>query len=154
MITGATAQSDDPHKLYENRCGGCHAPHAGEFVNDHLVLRSGKMFGRKSGREIGTFLQNGHGGLKPVEIPTLMMHITDIRKSGGLYRKKCIICHDRAVVFARNRLVIQDGGLVGRYSKRKIDQFLAGHGRLSGSEVPGMVGVLKRQLTTAEPAID
>lgn len=152
MSISTTARSEDPHKLYESRCGGCHSPHAREFVRDHLVLQSGEVFGRRSAQQIGAFLETGHGWLKPDEISILVSHLTDISRSGGLFRKKCIICHDRAVVFARTRLAMRNGVLVGRYSGRNIRRFLNGHGRLSPSEVSNMIEVLERQLITAEPA--
>lgn len=152
FIAGTTtARSEDPHELYERRCGGCHASHAGDFVRDHLVLRSGELFGPRSGQRIGAFLETGHGGLRPGEVLTLVTHFTNIGKSAGLFREKCIICHDRAVVFARNRLAVREGELIGRYSKRNIARFLTAHGRLSTSEVSSMVDVLKRQLMTSKP---
>ena len=72
----------------------------------------------------------------------------DIELSGGLFEKKCRICHDRAVKLARTELTIKDGRLVGRYSKRDIATFLAGHGRLTADEVPLIVDMLKRQIAT------
>ena len=110
----------------------------------------GKTLGRKSRRELRPFLEAGHGKLTPDEITTMVTHLTNILQSGRVYHAKCLICHDRAVRFARTRLRIVDDVLIGRYSGRDIAQFLRGHGRLTGDEVPKMVEVLKRQLTTAQ----
>ncbi len=146
--TAASAQTIDPHLLYEQNCGGCHAPHAGDFVHDSLVRSNGHVQGRKSCQELRAFLQSGHGNLSIDEIGAMVRHLTDIQRSGRLFHDKCKICHGRAVVFARDELLLKDGKLTGRYSKRNIEQFLPGHGRLNADEVPGMIEVLKRHLNT------
>ena len=146
----STDRSIDPHELYETRCAGCHLPHAGAFVDASLEQIDGKAIGRRSRRELRSFLEAGHGKLEPDEITTMVTHLTNILQSGRVYHAKCRICHDRAVRFVRLNLQIEGDTLVGRYSGRDIAQFLKGHGRLAGDEVPKMVEVLKRQLTTAE----
>ena len=149
-VPTALAQTIDPHRLYEQRCSGCHAPHGGGFVRDSLVFSDGKLLGRKSSRELRTFLEAGHGKLTADEIESLVTHLASIQQSGRLFQDKCAICHERAADFARSELVMKEGRLVGRYSDRDVEQFLAGHGRLQGDEVSKMVEVLKRQLDTAE----
>lgn len=146
MIFGASAQSRDPHQLYEKHCGSCHAGHAGAFVRDNLDMRAGETVGRKSRLGLASLLGSGHGGLAPDEVAPLIAHLTSIHKSGHLFHDKCIVCHDRAVVFARNRLIVRNGTLTGRYSSRDIERFLSSHGRLTAAEVATMVEVLKRQL--------
>ena len=110
----------------------------------------GKILGRRSRRELRPFLEAGHGKLTSDEIRTMVTHLTNILQSGRVYHAKCRVCHDRAVRLARTRLRIADDVLTGRYSGRNIEQFLRGHGRLTGDEVPKMVEVLKRQLNTAQ----
>ena len=145
---GAWAQTIDPHELYEQRCGGCHTPHAGDFVHESLVRSNGSIIGRKSGRELRAFLEAGHGKLSADEIEAMVAHLTSIQQSGRLFHKKCRICHERAVTLARRELILKDGNLIGRYSNRDMRQFLLGHGRLTADEVPAMIDVLKRQLKT------
>ena len=65
----AAAQTINPHRLYEQRCSGCHAPHAGQFVSDNLIVTDGKLIGRKTGREVRAFLEAGHGKLTPAKTP-------------------------------------------------------------------------------------
>lgn len=149
-IVAAFAQTNDPHKLYEQRCGRCHAEHAGDFVGSSLKYSKGEIFGRKSGQELNAFLESGHGNLTAVEIVSMIRHLTSIQNSGQLFRNKCRICHVRAVILARRELVMKDGVLIGRNTKRNIEQFLLGHGRLSTDEVSTMVDVLKRQLDTQD----
>ncbi len=144
----SVAQSTDPHRLYEQNCGGCHTPHAGDFVENSLDRSDDGAVGRSSRKELRAFLEAGHGRLTPDEIESITTHLMSILTSGRVFHRKCIACHDRAVKFARLQLVIRDGELTGRYSKRNIEAFLSGHGRLEPDEVPMMVDVLKRQLQT------
>lgn len=140
----------DPHRIYETQCAGCHAPHARDFVNESLDSVDGRILGSKSRRELRGFLDAGHGNLNPDEIAALVTHLTNILQSGQVFYAKCAICHGRAVRFARAYLHIEDDVLVGRYSGRRIAEFLARHGRLAPAEVPEMLKVLRRQLETAE----
>ncbi len=67
-------------------------------------------------------------------------------EAGGLYRKKCLICHKRAVGLARRKLILLDGTLVGRYTGRRIETFLENHGRLESAEITTITRMLERQL--------
>jgi hypothetical protein len=142
------AQTIDPHELYEQRCSGCHAPHAGEFVHDNLKRLSNKIVGRDTGRELRSFLAGGHGKLAPLEIDVIVAHLESILEAGALFHQNCIICHDRAVVLARRQLVLRNGRLLGRYSGREIGTFLENHGRLKGAQIATVVEMLKGQLAT------
>lgn len=142
----ALAQPIDPHELYEQRCAGCHAPHAGEFVHDNLKRLSNKIVGRDTGRELRSFLADGHGKLVPLEIDVIVVHLESILETGALFRENCIICHDRAVVLARRQLVLRNGRLLGRFSGRDIGIFLENHGRLKGAQIATVVEMLKGQL--------
>ena len=142
------AQGIDPHRLYEDRCAGCHDFHAGDFVHNSLVLSDGKIIGRKNSKELLAFLNAGHGKLSGQEIDAMVAHLENIQKSGRLFHDKCVICHDRAVVLARTKLIIKNGRLIGRYSDRDMEEFLTDHGRLEPDEVAKMLKVLNRQLKT------
>jgi hypothetical protein len=143
IASGATsAQTLDPHVLYEERCAGCHAPHAGEFVPDNLARRGDQIVGRDSGKD----LAGGHGRLEPLEVDVMVAQLTAILEAGGLFREHCLMCHDRAVVLARRELVRRGNRLVGRYSGRDIAVFLENHGRLDDSEIAIVLRMLERQL--------
>lgn len=144
----ATAGTLDPHRIYEQRCAGCHGPHAGDFVSENLDAVGDRLYGRKTGREVRAFLNSGHGGVRQGEIDALAGLFEGIRRSGRLFRQKCLICHDRAVILARRELVIRNGRLVGEYTDRDIAHFLLDHGRLDGDEVARMVEMLNCQLQT------
>lgn len=144
------AQAIDPHRLYEQSCGGCHAPHAGDFAHESLTATGGRIYGRTSGKELSAFLAAGHGGLSAEELASMVEHLTYITRAGRLFHDKCKICHGRAVTFARSQLYLKDGKLTGRYSKRDTERFLHGHGRLTADEVPQMVETLRRHLITQD----
>lgn len=146
----AYAQTIDPHRVYEEKCSGCHSAHAGDFVWESLTVSDGELAGRKSGRQLDAFLRAGHGGLSAQETDALIEQFNLVRESGGLFRAKCRICHDSMISLARLDLIIDQGRLVGRYSGRDIDAFLHGHGRLEPAEVGTMIDVLTRALETRE----
>ncbi len=150
VLASRSTHALDPHRIYEQNCGRCHESHAGDFVHESLSIENGKLHGRKSGQEVGRFLESGHGKLSRDPILALMNHMMTIHTSGALFRKKCIICHDRAVKLARLELIIVDGELTGRYTDRNIEEFLFSHGGLKGDETAKMITVLKRHLNSIE----
>lgn len=145
--SGALAQSLDPHDLYEQRCAGCHTEHAGAFVQESILREGDKLIGRDSGLDLRAFLARGHGKLSAAEVETMMTHLTSILEAGAVFRDSCVICHGRAVVFARSQLAVKDGLLVGRYSGRAVEDFLQTHGRLEAAEIGVVVEALSNQLT-------
>ena len=145
---GAVAEADDPHELYEQKCGTCHESHGGEFVGKHLMRFESRVVGRQTGKELRSFLERGHGKLSSEEVDAMVLHLTSILDRGALYREKCLLCHDRAVLLARRRLIFQDGELIGRYSDRDMAEFLQNHGRLEKAEIDVILQMLKSQLRT------
>lgn len=141
------AQTPDPHLIYERKCASCHVDHAGDFAEQSLDRSQGRLIGRKTHKDVRVFLEAGHGRLSANEIEPIVMHLTAILQSGRLFRDKCRMCHDRAVVLARRELMMRaDGTLVGRYSGRDMQRFLQNHGRLDTDEVSKMLAVLSRHL--------
>lgn len=145
----AGADTIDPHKLYEQKCAGCHEPHAADFAKVGLKAAGDKIVGKQSGRELGVLLANHRGTkLSPAEVKALTDHFGAMLPTGWLYQEKCLGCHDRAVVLARTHLIERDGQLVGRYSGRDIDSFLSDHGRLTEMQADVIRAMLRRQLAT------
>lgn len=151
ITAAAAAQTGDPHRIYEQNCGGCHNPHAGDFARDSLRQADGRLLGRESGRDLRGFLEAGHGKLSQAEIDVLVEQLAAILQRDALFQRKCAICHDRSRELARLQLIVRDHMLYGRYSKREIADFLRHHGRLSEAEVPVIVEMLTRHLEFTEP---
>lgn len=142
------AQTIDPHAVYERQCGGCHSPHAGEFARENLVRRGDSIVGRKSGKEVGRFLADGHGGLVAQEAKAVAAHLASIVKNDGVFNDRCKICHGRAADFARLTLEIEKGRVTGLYSGRDIEAFLLNHGRLTDPDRATIMRMLRGQLAS------
>lgn len=143
IATCVVAETIDPHGLYEDRCSGCHASHAGDFVHGSIDYSSGGGIGRKTSKRLHEFLTEGHGGLSARQIDALLDLFLGIHTRGRVFRDKCRGCHGRAEELARSRLIIRNGRLMGRYSGRDIEDFLSRHGRLEGAEVEMMTQTLE-----------
>lgn len=142
----AQAQGIDAHTLFETKCGGCHVPHAGDFVAKSVVATGGGLVGKNNNMPVQSFLEAGHGRLSAPEITLMMEHLETVQDSGQLFLNKCSVCHGRAIVLSQLNLIIRDDQLWGRYTDRKIDEFLIGHGRLTEDEIPVIMGAFVRQL--------
>ncbi|SLN68681.1 hypothetical protein ROG8370_03231 [Roseovarius gaetbuli] len=136
---GSEAQDLDPHQVFEAECLSCHG-HAGAFARAKLHLDSDTPM-TSGDRPVAAFLRYHRGGQPEPAIQSLVAMFRQQLLSGGLYsglNQRCLFCHDRAYDFARQRLVLRDGKLVGRYSGHDIAAFLPGHARLTPSEAARM----------------
>lgn len=150
MLTAAIAQAQpvDPHAVYEQKCADCHEDHARSFADQHLLVKDNRVIGKRRSRDLEDFLIKGHGRLEPAEVRPLVAHLKSVVGADGLYEKKCRICHEPAVDFARIKLIMKEGKLLGRYSGRDIAEFMIDHGRVSQEEHAIIMDALKRQLAT------
>lgn len=145
--TPATGASGlDFHALFESRCGGCHG-HAGPFVSASLARRDNRLVSRRTGTDVRQFLAGHFGNPSEAERDLLLRGFALQVESGGLYRRKCYICHKDAKSLARLELILRDELLVGRYSGRSIAAFLEHHGRLAPDERAVIHRMLRWQLT-------
>lgn len=140
------AQDIDPHALYESACAGCHRAHSGDFVFESMTMTGAGLEGKTTGKLVADLLGAGHGRLSSAETDTLIAHFEAINSGGQLFQDKCFICHERAVVLSRLKLVEEDGRLVGRYTGRDIEAFLHEHGRLTLDEIPIILERLQSQM--------
>lgn len=147
-LSPAHAQGVDAHTLYETKCGGCHVPHAGDFVAQSVITSGEGLVGKNSNMPVQSFLEAGHGRLSPAEITLIMDHLQTVQDSGQLFLTKCSVCHGRAIVLSQLNLILKDDQLWGRYTDRKIEEFLVGHGRLTEDEIPIIIGAFVRQLVS------
>lgn len=147
FLGASQVRAQDAHEIYERACAACHAPHAGAFVKAETRLSGGVLFGATSGRAVRNMLEQGHGRLSDAETRLLGTHLAWMAQNDQLFARKCTICHDRAVRLARDKLILRDGELIGRYTGRNTASFLSGHGRLTPDQVAPMIKMLTRQLT-------
>ena len=150
FTAAATARAEDAHALFESRCATCHGPHAGAFARESLVLDEHVPRGRESGAPVAGFLLR-HAGGQSAETADLLTEMFRLQLSaGGVYERRCRICHDRARDLARHTLILRQDTLAGRYTGRDIHAFLQDHGRLASSEIEPLFDLLKWQLESAE----
>ena len=146
LATGASGA--DFHQIYEARCLSCHG-HAGEFARRSLIELDGVLTGARSGRDVTSFLRRHAGGSSPSEITLFVGVFIRQVNSGGFYKERCEICHDRAYDLARLRLIQRAGRLVGRYSGRDMANFLPNHARMTAGEAARMLEALTALLMGA-----
>lgn len=148
--TAEGAQAIDPHAVFEKRCSRCHEQHGGDFAQKTLTLTpDGKLLGKKTAVRVEEFLADHFGKPSEYDIAALVDMFTRQLRSGGLFKQKCRVCHTNAKRLARTKLMLRDGQLVGRFTARKMREFLARHGRLEGDEVETIRAMLEWQLRTA-----
>lgn len=147
LLAACDYNQADPHAIYEARCANCHEPHARELVATHMKRIEGVAWLDDGSKTLKDALQSHPTPpLTSAEQAILVEHMTAMLGTGFIFGDKCATCHDRAVVFARENLVVRDGALVSAKSGRDVTKFLATHGYLKPNDIPTVVRILKRQL--------
>lgn len=146
----APSLSQDPHTVYEQRCGGCHNEHGADLARQKLKLVSQQVVVAHSGRDLEQLLKKHHGvRLAAGEWQALAALFKLGMATGGVYQLRCARCHDQAVKLAREKLVLSDGRLVLRGSGKEIAAFLAGHGETQSAEMAHLLQALRFHVETA-----
>lgn len=140
-FVAAPVGATDLHRLWDERCAQCHG-HAAEFARAQLSIQEGRLQGSRPSRDLRAFLVR-HGELEAAEADGLHAMLSAQLRRAPLFRKNCAICHDTAADLARD-LILRDSRLYGRYSGRRIDQFLQGHGRIPPEDLADWVATLTR----------
>ncbi|MEN8197625.1 MAG: hypothetical protein ABFS30_14095, partial [Pseudomonadota bacterium] len=123
---------------------------AHDLLEEHPILKGGLLQGRRSGSDIRAFLGSHFGQRGEADIATIYMELLRIARGGGRFQQQCAICHVSAEKLARESLILRDGELYGRYSGRRIADYLIGHGRLAKQEDAAFFEqVLRRNLRVA-----
>ena len=142
---GSAGNNDYPG-LYFERCGRCQGT-AEALFERNAILRGGKVLGRRSVRNLRVFLGSHFARRDRNEVETIYMELLRFARDGGRFKQQCAICHVSAEALARESLVLREGELFGRYSGRRIADFLQGHGRLeSPADAAFFDKVLRRNL--------
>ena len=147
--SAGTKASEDAHGLFESRCALCHGDHAGAFARQSLYLAEDGPRGRSSGSSVEAFLPSHAGGHSAEVVTKLTEMFRHQLAAGGVYERRCRICHDKARDLARGELIVIDARLVGRYTGRDIRSFLDAHGRLEPTEVTPLYELLRWQVESA-----
>lgn len=143
LLIAAPALAADVHQLWDRQCGGCHG-HAGAFARSSLVVVDGSLRGRDDGRDIRLLLDSHNGGYGKEDVAAIYAMLLAQVEAPALFREKCGDCHPTAAQLVREQVVERDGELYGRYSHRRIADFLRRHGRLDEAETDFLMEVLTR----------
>ena len=141
----ASAQSEEWPGLYYRQCGNCHGG-AHELLEERAILKDGILLGRSSSQDIRAFLGRHFGRRGEADVAAIHMELLRVAKKGGRFQRQCAICHVSAEALARHNLIWKDGELYGRYSGRRIGDFLTRHGRLATHDAAFFEEVLRRNL--------
>lgn len=143
--------SPDPHAVFEQRCKGCHSEHGADLARQRLSLdAAGTLQVARSGQSVDTLLKAHHGvRLTPAEKTGLVTLMRKGLASGGVFQHRCASCHGKAVTFARDKLMLNEGTLRTRADNRRVADVLKGHGEATPTEVDTLLDILSWQLLTA-----
>lgn len=142
----AAAQSEAWQGLFARQCGGCHGT-ARDLLRDRADLVEGVLVGRESGQTLRIYLRRHFRERSREEIAVVHAELLRVAQGGGRFSRRCAVCHESAEALARDRLILRDGRLHGRYSGRDIANHLQSHARIAGAEEATFFEkVLRRQM--------
>ncbi|MEJ2381442.1 MAG: hypothetical protein P8076_09705 [Gammaproteobacteria bacterium] len=141
VTTSAAAAGIDLHRMWDDRCSGCHG-HAGAFARQHLRVVDGRLVGHHPDRDMRRFLHNHY--LAADEIDAVYAMLLAQAGSSARFKQQCGQCHGSASGFIRKSLVLRDGVLYGRTSDRPVHRFLEHHRGLSPDDAAFFTDVLTR----------
>jgi hypothetical protein len=151
LLAAAGAQTIDPHRVYEQRCGNCHHEHGADLARLKFTLKDGALQVTRTGKDVSGLLRSHHGvRLSAEETAALVTLFEAGLASGGVYQHLCARCHERAVTFARSKLNMRDGQVRTLVGDRDVALLLKDHGGATASEIDVLIEMLKRQLQTQE----
>lgn len=123
LLVPAAAEAADLHRLFEERCAGCHGD-AGPFAQQALAGSP------VTAERLERFLTRHGGGLGDHAGPVADMLLAQAA-TPPWFREQCRICHGKAADFVRDRLIVRGGTLVNRYTDRPVADLLTHHAGLS-----------------------
>ena len=137
----AASDAVDLHAYWDQRCQSCHG-HAGEFARRFLSVEEGRLVGQHHRQDLDRFLRQHYLADHLVEPITAMLMAQ--AATPPLFMQRCAGCHGSAADFARTRLTLKNGVLVGASSGRPVVQTLTTHGKLTAQEVSLVTESLQR----------
>jgi cytochrome c5 len=149
LATLPASAQEDPHKVYERRCNGCHVEHGADLARQKFKLDHDVLSVARTGARVDVLLRKHHGvTLTGAETAALLTLFKSGIQWAGVYQRLCARCHDKAVGFARERLVLRDGQIVSRKSGVDVGEMLKQHGGATDAEIATLLEMLRYQLAT------
>jgi cytochrome c5 len=153
--SGAAAQSGakpiDPHRVYEQRCNSCHHEHGADLARQTLTLKDGKLRVKRTRQDVSGLLRSHHGVRLSAEESSALLSLFQAGLTwNGVYQLRCGRCHERAVTFARSKLIVRDDQVRTRAGDRDVADLLKAHGKATSKEIEVLITMFKRQLETEE----
>lgn len=150
LLASLQAQAqEDPHSIYERRCHTCHVEHGADLARQKFKLDNDVLTVARTGARVEVLLRKHHGVTLPVEETAALLALF---KSGihwaGVYQRLCARCHEKAVGFARERLLLRDGQIVSRKTGGEVGALLTKHGGATDAEITTLLEMLRYQLVT------
>jgi cytochrome c5 len=151
----AAAQSEakliDPHRVYEQRCRSCHHEHGADLARQKLTLKDGRLQVTRTRQDVAGLLRSHHGVRLSAEESTALLSLFRAGLTwNGVYQLRCGRCHERAVTFARSKLIVRDGQVRTHAGDRDVADMLKEHGQATSREIEVLITMFKRQLETEE----
>lgn len=141
LVAQTDASGADLHWLWDDRCAECHG-HSAEFARQFLQLNGNQLQGRHPGRDLRLFLRNHYS--PQAEVDGIYHMLKAQVNSSAHYRVKCRGCHGNAAEFVRTTLLVKEGVLQGRASRRPVAAFMRNHRNLDSEEIEFFVKLLQR----------
>ncbi|MEQ1716350.1 MAG: hypothetical protein ABL907_10265 [Hyphomicrobium sp.] len=154
MLHGFAARAADAfvdaHTLYEKQCGACHTEHAADLSRQKFSIVSEQLQVSRTGVPVENLLRDHHGvRLDDAQQAALGQLFTLGLKWAGVFQHRCVLCHGKAVTFAREKLVLEDDQLIIRGSRIDVAGFLATHGDATPKEIETLLEMFRYQIRTA-----
>lgn len=131
LLAAGAAHAVDLHRLWDNRCGGCHGD-SGEFARKYLRVAGGALQGRHHEFNLRQFLDHHYPPRRQVD--ALYHMLMGQAATPPRYAELCAECHGGAAEFVRQSIFLQQGELMIRRNGEPVGQFMQTHRGLAEDE--------------------
>ncbi|KAG1707752.1 hypothetical protein GQR58_003399 [Nymphon striatum] len=131
-LSQANSSGPDLHWLWHDRCASCHG-HSGDFSRSFLKVSKGELQGRHHITDLRLFLDNHY--LAGKEVDTVYNMLLAQASIEARFKNECSRCHETAVEFVRESLILREGVLYSRELNIPTSDTLEHHRRLESKDV-------------------
>ncbi|MBI1207102.1 MAG: hypothetical protein GC191_07415 [Azospirillum sp.] len=135
------AAAKDIHQFWDAQCAHCHG-HAERFARTDLVVKAGRLQGRRIGYDLRRFLPD-HGVPAELAAPIYAMLLAQAA-TAPRFKQNCARCHGAAADFARSALSFKGQVLYGTETGMPVTDFLATHRALAPEDAAFFASLLAR----------